>query len=748
MDTTADPRCRIAYLIPHLPQSLEEASIFGWYTEGLHAAAEPILVVATLPADIREPHADINSILIRRLTGTIWPLVTPIETPALPQTLQFLPTPFRVCISTSREVAEVVDTLVLNSAWPILHASTVSGHGRTPLAAMDVARIGKYVRQVLDAMSTDANLASFVRAVRQVLSQTPQRIARKHPLKIGLHNVVRPNELALEAFGRKLVNISRISVPITVSPDHQRYVSRICASADAVYGERERLLKDITPDIRDYRYVLAVPSIFWGFYRNWKQRLQAAPEALRPHLKHALKNMVHASTYFDNVPVVELNGAQVLTPVYAALAQERAKDMLSFTATLASIASHTLAPVLRLEPKVNGIRKKVNDLAHCVRAAAPPHFEWKASRMAHDLGIEMRNLIDPKFLDRIDKAESNDQIEGLKLVADAPLEFLKSDGVPLALRFDCSRISPVPGNLSHQIANQPPLRLPTQAFDEVLIIRSFLASDPLREMLYSAIQVMAKETAVKRIRFRFVDVSSATEVVDALNSYSGSLVVFDCHGIYNDNLGMGSLMIGASPVNFWELRGQCALPPIVMFSACDTQPIDGSHSSVATSAFILGAHAVLGTFFPISAYRAALFNARMLLRLEAYIPAALKTRKHVTWREVVSGMLRMSYVTEVMDQLGKHAGLRLSREVKSSIQYDTTSYISARHPDWHRVLIDRIASEAGRSPEQVQELIDQWCSLTDAMKHVQLGNPERIIITELPPKVTVQTESPLPQSSG
>lgn len=737
-----DPRCKIAYLIPHIPQSLEHASPFGWYTSGLHDAAEQIIIVAALPADIREPHTDVQTILVNRLAGTVWPLTTPVETTSLSELLEILQTPFRVCITSSEDVAAIVDSLVAKSTWPMLHASTIPAPGRVSAVHLDLAEISKYIRTVLDVLSKDPSWALFVKSIRQELTAAARRKPINHSMRKGLHNVVLPNERAMEAFGWKFQKVRQISRPIEINPDPQRYIKRICESADAVFVEREKLLKHASIDVRDYRYVIAAPSIYWGHYRNWQHRVQTAPESIRKDLKHAIKNLVHASSYFDIAPFVELNGKHVPSPAYSLIAHDRAKDMRSFTATLTTLAATTFVPIIRLEPKINNVRILAGELARCVRAGARHHYVRKTSRFASRLSTEMRASIDQEFLDRIDKAESIDRIEGLKLITDAPLEFMKSDGLPIGLRYDCSRISPIPGNLFHQVSTRMPLHLPLSAFDEVLIIRSFSSSDPIRRVLSDAIEALTRETHLKRIKIRFVDVASADEVVSELISYTGSIVLFDCHGVYDKEDGMGALMIGGKPLSFWDLKYQCTLPPIVMFSACDTQPIDGSHSSVATSAFALGAYAVLGTYLPISAIRAAVFNARMLLRLDGYIPAALKYRKHVTWREVVSGMLRMSYVIETMELLVKYGGISLSRESMSSIQFDTTNYISARHPGWFDVLIDRIAEKSEYSKEHVKEKLDRWCSLTDAMKYVQLGSPERIIITNN------LLASAIPQDSG
>jgi hypothetical protein len=724
-------RFKIAYIIPHLPQQLEDASFFGWYTEGLHEAAEPLLIASKLPADVREPHTDAAFVLLHRLTGTIWPLVTPIELQYLEEAVKSFSTPFCVVMTTRQEIAHAVDELREGMATPVLHASTITGKGRTSLAALDVAVVERYVREVLDFLAQDDEWSSLVRYVRRELNRAPRKKPKKHALKSGLHNVVTPNEAALEAFGWKLVGSTRISLPIMLNPNSQSYVDRICESVDAVAAERTRLLDKVTPDVRDNRLVLVVPSIFWGLYRSWKERLNKAPDEIRPHLKKVLKQFVHASTYFDDLQVSS-DGTLKLEPVQRLLMHERAKDMKTFTSTLSAVGAATMTPVMRLEPKLNEVRRKVNDLSHCMRTAAEPRYAWKASRLAKELGVWMRERINSSFLERIDAVESDGRIEGLKLICDVPLEFLPSGGMQLGMRFDCSHVSPLPGNLSHAICTQPPAFVPVKAFDQVLVLRSFAANDPIRRLFEDAVRIVAGSTEATRVVFNFVDVTSPDEIVAALRPYKGALLIFDCHGTFDNVAGLATLVIGGKALDIWNLRKQCEVPPVVMFSACDTQPMDGSHASVATGAFVLGARAVLGTYFPISARKAALFNARMLWRLEAYIPAALQTRKMLTWREVAAGMLRMSYVTEVLELLEAHAGLHFDREEMRAIQLATTTLISARDASWHSLLVTRIAETAGISEEVVRELLERWCSLTDAIKYVQLGNPERVIIIDAP----------------
>jgi hypothetical protein len=96
-----------------------------------------------------------------------------------------------------------------------------------------------------------------------------------------------------------------------------------------------------------------------------------------------------------------------------------------------------------------------------------------------------------------------------------------------------------------------------------------------------------------KVNVRFVDVLNEDEFVAAIHSFDGAMMIFDGHGSYDDEIGSGTIVIGGKAVDTWQLRKRCVLPPIVIFSACDTQPVDGSHSSVATAAFSLDAQTVL-----------------------------------------------------------------------------------------------------------------------------------------------------------
>jgi hypothetical protein len=730
---------KVVYLIPHFTQDLAEASILGWYTPGLHEAARPLLTAATLPADVRERHSDPSDVLVHRMTRRIWPLITPIQLDDVNAVRHAVGSPFIVCLTTEGEVADALDAALAGAGPPVLHASNVVGAGRLPIARLNAAEIYQHVRSILDQLASDAQWKAHVRDVRRVLSAAPMWKPRTHRLPMGHHNLVTPNEFALCSFGWKLRKSKPISKRLTMGViEPHSYVDRICQSADAVSAERERLLARFGTEFVDHRFVLAVASVHWSHYERWREVGKNADAATRQKLRHAFEAAVRMTTYVDQLDLTE-DGKPPGGALYDALTVQRAKDMLSFTAGLTQLSCATLAPVLRLEPKLNQVRGDIKQLSNCVRDQASQRFHWKVSRLVRRLGDRMRSLVASEYLARVDAIEPDAHIEGMKLVTDLPLELLPTRGLPLGLRFDVSRLPPVPGNLFLQGCLTPPVFVPAlDGFKEVLVLRSFREDDPLRGLFERAVAAV-QEVDQRDVRCRFVDVGSPDDVVAALNGYEGAMLVFDGHGTFDPETGTGTFVVGGLPLDAWSLRRRCTFPPIVLFSACDTHPIDGSHSSIATAAFTLGARAVVGTMLPIHGAKAAMFNARLIFRLREFLPIATKVRPVLTWREVVSGMLRMTHTIEVLLQLEALRRVTVSEEQRWAVQLAANEAINSRDAMWHERFLSALARASGIAVDGLRGEIERYVGLTDAMKYVQLGCPENIVIISQLPEALLAT---------
>jgi hypothetical protein len=225
-----------------------------------------------------------------------------------------------------------------------------------------------------------------------------------------------------------------------------------------------------------------------------------------------------------------------------------------------------------------------------------------------------------------------------------------------------------------------------------------------------------------------VNVDSEFELINELNKFQGSIVIFDCHGNHGGDMEHGWLCIGDEKVDVWSLANRCNIPPIIILSACSTHPIDGSHASVANGLFRCGALSVIGTYAPIRANHAGQFVARLLYRIAAFIPLIVKNRT-ITWREVISGFLKMSYSTDVLIYMAKDMKI-LTKEQYTNIHNQTNIIINSNAPEWTNKFVNLISDEIGKSESEVKELIAEKFQFVDTMLYSQLGRPENIMICE------------------
>lgn len=733
-----DLRFKILYLVPHDNQVILEPSLFGWYTPGLHQAAGSLEVASILPADIREPFSSREEILMFRLYRRIWPKITPIQLDALFASTDLLKQyPFRVLISNDPEIAREIDVFISQSGLFCLHVSTEKSIGRIPVQEFGVSKLLEHCNEVINKLAMEAEYSDFVRNARDVMLPKNLRKTLVHPLSLGQHNITAPNEMALKTFGWTFNSVEPVSQPLSYGgSDSEYYVNRICQSADAVMTARSMLLKNLQPGLQDYRYIIAVQSMFRGNFVNWRERISKVDKRDRAAFNRAYTSIVQATTYFDAFEIDDPNELQN-DKIFRAIKAQQAKDARSFTAGLTALSTSSLTPVLRLEPKLNQIRGDLVNLTQCVRAKKC-HYEFKQSRLTSCLGEKMRLLINPRFLKRIDKRERG-HIEGMKLVTDLPLELMYSGELPLCMRFDVSRVGVMPGNSFLATCLMPPIILPMSAFQEILVIRSFQQDDQLRNILEESLSTIPSLLSSNfHIKIRFVDVTNEDEFIDALEGYNGAIMIFDGHGDYDSAISAGMIVIGGKKIDAWQLRNRCTVPPIVIFSACDTQPLDGGHGSSATAAFALGAHTVLGTTLPIDGRIAGVFIGRLILRINEFLPHIVKCQPIVTWREIISGMLRMLHVTEVMIALKKNAGPKYRSINFGQAQMRANIGINNRNPDWYLEFLLELSSHVGHPIEILKQDIKKWVSMTDSMKYVQLGNPESIVIVEESPDKIIE----------
>ena len=328
---------------------------------------------------------------------------------------------------------------------------------------------------------------------------------------------------------------------------------------------------------------------------------------------------------------------------------ERQVELATQTVGVGLMAAQSCSAVVRLRPEVNHVFPRLSEYARNVRAINS-HARQKSPQLLRRAQAALARAVGPERIELI--KESGGPV---KIVSDAPLELLPVDGLPLSLRYDTSRINATPGNLlMGQLVSRDPITVLHEDLSHILVISSFESDDPLRDEMAKAVEALEK-ARLGRFRIDFVRVSNADEFVEAINSSTAPILVFDGHGALDGGNGVGGLKIGPQIIDIWSLRPRTHSPPIVVLSACDTHGLDAQTHATAGNSFIaLGATTVLSTILPVGGSEGALFVYRLLLHLSDFVPAAIaREARALSWTEIMAGALRLTAAKDLIDHLAR-----------------------------------------------------------------------------------------------
>jgi CHAT domain len=351
---------------------------------------------------------------------------------------------------------------------------------------------------------------------------------------------------------------------------------------------------------------------------------------------------------------------------------------------------------------------------------AHPEARHKTRRVFNAVQSALATAVDARLVNLLRCSET-----GVKIIGDAPLEWLPVDGLPLCLRFDVSRINATPGGLTFgELTNQSPIYLEAESFRDALIISAFDADDPIREHVRTAVEFFSDKGD---LRPRIVEVHSTDEFVQALNSYRGPLLVFDGHGAHEEDPDVGILCIGSDRLDVWTLRARVRVPPIVVLSACDTHASDRSHATTANGFISCGARSVLGTCLPVNSANSARLVGRLLYRAVAYCSAATRAGIAVPWTRVISGLMRMQFTSDVALDLMSRG--RVSAENARGLMLEANTLINRPEPDWFERFSANVRATVSFSDDEWQKFINEAIAGSDVIRYMHVGSPETVIIS-------------------
>jgi hypothetical protein len=661
-----------------------------------------------LPADIRELYTDRATVaLCRRLGLTHFTsFFGPIQD--LLRSLQNAPTLFNVVVTTSSTLADVETQIASQQGVLQLRADQIFQLGTSVISR---SILHPYIQSRIPLLD-----ASIAPVFREFAAEEPShRPPRNSATPSFGHNVCAPNETCLE-----LLEIKHVRKHQLIASNDQAYSRAIARSIEELRECLRSLLPAGAQSLAHDSVTLVLDSIAFG----WSAESIRETCRLDLALDSAMANFVVA--LFRRQHYFSQHEASSLKPVLASekvqtILQMRASELSALTACATLISSVRLVPVVRLNPGMNRTRAILSDIGACARGSGP-HRQFKLRKLVSRFRDDAWRMLDEHTRALL----TSNQRKSVALLSDLPLEWLPVDGCPLGLQHNVYRVSVTPGNLCMDVcAMSSDIVLAPKALDTVLVVRSFAADDPIRSHLETALTTQIDGEALP-YSIRFVDVSTPDEFVAALAGFRGALMIFDGHGARDTSSGVSALVIGNQPVPIWQLNGRVRCPPIVLLSACDTHPIDGHHESSANAMLALGAVTVLGSLLPIASIQSAIFLRRLLFRTSQFVPIVTKRAgKGITWLSMMSGMLRMSYASELLREaeiqfptMAEDAFLRLGPE--------TNLDINSGRFDWFARLARRIAKDAGTALPIVLGWLRHAGALTASLRYVQLGRPDRI----------------------
>ncbi len=692
----------ILYVIVLGAENAGEFTSFQGFSLNALDSYVPILQICRLPAHVSELFQGRVEVARSRMYGQTGYSILLLEVELFEQLREY---PGFVCVISSPTTYSFVSKHFAsrnNKRW--LHLTTMEEQTIEP-KLWDVNRRHIYAwtkEAALEIMSTreaskpqDSELRSF-----------KEWDSKSAPISSRSHNILKPTEAVYLSLG---YHFDLPAEPL-VGNDDQTFAYALANTA----RELEKSLTELVGDNRRPpgfpSIILTVPSVFRHMASLKPRKGTSSVE------RRAFRAVTRQKQYIAFRASPEEAIEFLNSDVSGFMLHLRARELFLYTAAVSVAACSLCCPSLRLPPQLDLSRDLLLGLVTLCRKGNAA--QRRRNQLALLIGQTYRGLLPEPLRETIDGLAHT----GIKLIGDVPLELLLVDGLPLSLRCSVSRLPTLPGNLlvRHSLMRVP-LYLNQSDFHDILVVRSFQSDDPLRNLIEVSIDAVLDEGA--SVKVKIVDVSSEEEFIAAFNSFDGKLAIFDGHGTQFDEGEEGTLQIGSFKLNPIRYYGRIKVPPIVILSACETYTVRGFEASVASAFVFLGARSVLGTIAPIDAMSAAQFVARFLLRLEAFLPTLSVP---VNWTEVVTGMLRMSYVTDVIRKFEHIHGTPIFHF--NRVQMVANIAIIKNEASWFTQVIKALSDMTNETEQQVKDRWLDTCYFAETLRYVHLGVPEHIVV--------------------
>lgn len=687
---------------------------FQGFSQSWTGLAWALRQVSTLPADIIEPSQPANEILAQRISGTRQLTAAPLNMGALAELsirdLGF----FCVLFASDAATAEKIDEWNAKQPWRALQLRP--GPHRPSFQNLEwFELINQHCLEIFETIAEELPEAHRIAALEALNAWArPEHEATNHP-SLG-HNIFLPNQMVLSRAFRNVRDEEG-----WIGESESEYAEKAIESARAVLEVRETIewrplhaLYTPPPAL-----ILTEPALYrFAYKRPAPQGLMADNSALSAMRHFQMQKGLYTASTEEKAKIFEEPGAR-------AVINARRAELITHALGVGLRASSTLSACLRVTPGVNRVFPKLVNYARSIRSGRPEH-KLKALRLFQAIQNDLKDALGPERLSFIQSIDGP-----LKIVSDAPLELLPVGELPLSLARECSRINATPGNLMlAELARNESIVLHPENVRKILVVSTLSEDDKLYRVMERALGL---DLGFENMDIKFVRATTETAFVEALNNFDGGVMVFDGHGAGNHENPVGGLMIGKENIDVWTLRDRVRVPPIVLLSACDTHALDGlSHATVANGFLFLGARTVLATVLPIGGFEGAVFIHRLLFRLSAFLEPGLSVKKgSLTWTEIITGMLRMVFVGEILDhRIGRPDSPARTTDKVEELNVRANVAVNTGQSDWYEKFLQDLAEHLGEDFEATRSKARSVIARCEALRYVQLGSPEHILIDD------------------
>lgn len=371
--------------------------------------------------------------------------------------------------------------------------------------------------------------------------------------------------------------------------------------------------------------------------------------------KGRLKGLLleQSSNYTVEVIVEEENEIDVKPALHVNQMRLSYLDNISFLH-----ASFTYSPILRL-PLVG---KSINrELSFFKPSNFPQYFSDKTrkklNKMIGNFGKILANRTLSKKIQDVIKSRNSQVV----VISDIPVEWMAIGGIPLAFTHDVCRL---PETSLHGLMSLYSSNKESAFIIDKDIIKNTLVIFGCQDIEFTKWQPFI-ELHQEELGFNIARCQSISDVKREIEKLRPSLIIFDCHGGFDESTNSSFLYIGSEKLTGNDVVENGIVAPLIFLSACGTAPTYGTMNPIANAFFEAGAYSVTSTFLPISVDTGTMLYFRLLVKLKS----ASENVFYKNWLEFVCHIIRTSTINDAyMFTLGKYVKLDSPEFEQSNIE--------------------------------------------------------------------------------